>query len=67
MKTFSPFQMATRRRKQRKTQRKLAEEIGISQISITYLETGKRQPRGTTLAKLADAFKCTIDDLFEEG
>ncbi len=64
MRTFSPEHMASRRRRLGKTQRRLSVEVGISQTSISALEKGRKAPRTTTLAKLADALECSVDAFF---
>lgn len=37
------------------TQKDLAEKMGISPIGISQYETGKRVPKGETIARIADA------------
>jgi transcriptional regulator with XRE-family HTH domain len=64
MRTFSPEHMSSRRRRLGKTQRRLSQEVGISQGSISALEKGRKEPRSTTLAKLAHALECSVDTFF---
>lgn len=64
MRRFRPEHMALRRRRLGKTQRRLSKEVGISQTSISALEKGHKEPRSTTLAKLADALECSVDAFF---
>ena len=45
------------------TQKEVAEIIGYSEISYTRYENGKREPDISTLCKLAEYFKVTIDYL----
>ena len=45
------------------TQGQLAEKIGCSQKDVSRWEHGARTPRAETLAKLADALGCRMEDL----
>lgn len=55
------------RRKRRLSQVQLARLSGIPQAMISNIESGNtRSPRVDTLAKLATALKCTVDDLIED-
>lgn len=55
------------RRKRRLSQVQLARLSGIPQAMISNIESGNtRSPRVDTLAKLALALKCTVDDLIED-
>ena len=63
---FSPDKVAKRRRVLGKTQMRLSREIGISQVSISAIEKGKKQPRSGTLARLATALDCTVDSFFRQ-
>lgn len=47
------------------TQVELAERIGISQGSLSSYENGKDIPSVNTLIRMADVFKCTLDELVE--
>ncbi len=42
-------------------QNKLAEEIKISNASISYYETGKQEPTAETIFKLANYFNVSAD------
>lgn len=53
------------RKRQRMTQRELAEAIGVTQSTITQYETGVRKPDIITLKKLAVTLHCTTDQLLE--
>ena len=44
-------------------QNRLAKELGLSNASISYWETGKQEPCASTLVKLASFFGVTIDYL----
>lgn len=45
------------------TLRALAAEIGISSAAVSKIETGKSHPSVATLAKLAAALGCDMEDL----
>ncbi len=47
------------------TQQELAERSGVSQYTITEIETGRREPRPSTLRKLARALDVEVSDFFE--
>jgi len=51
------------RKHMNKTQRVVAEELGISEISYQNYELGRREPSIETLTKLADYFGVSIDYL----
>ena len=46
------------------TQEMLAEEIGVSQNYITYIETAISKPSLKILMKIADALQVKVKDLF---
>ena len=48
------------------SQRKLAETAGMSQRAIVDLETDRREPRPSTLGKLAEALSVEPSELFED-
>lgn len=48
------------------TQREVAEQIGVDQSAVSFWETGKTLPRAALLVKLANLYKCTVDDLLKE-
>ena len=41
----------------------LANMLNVSQQSVSFYETGKREPPLDVLIKLSDYFGCTIDEL----
>lgn len=43
------------------TQREVAEETGIPQSTIAYIETGKREPDIEKLGILADFYEVSVD------
>ena len=45
------------------TQIDLAERVGCQQRDISRWENGDREPRATTLKKMAQAIGCSMDDL----
>jgi DNA-binding XRE family transcriptional regulator len=45
----------------------LAALSGVSQYTITEVETGRREPRPSTLRKLADALEVEVADFFQES
>ena len=46
------------------TQQQLAENIGVSVVTVAYIETGKQWVRPKTLGKIAKSLKVNISDLF---
>jgi transcriptional regulator with XRE-family HTH domain len=48
------------------SQQELADESGVSQHSISEIETGRRTPQGRTLRKLAGVLDIQVADLFGE-
>lgn len=46
------------------TQQQLADKIGISQNSISSIETGQYKPTAYTAALLCEALECSFEDLF---
>ncbi len=47
------------------SQPKIADRAGLSRGEISQLERAKREPRLTTIAKLAEALEVEISELFE--
>ena len=45
------------------TQEQVADSIGISYVSLCRYETGQRMPKMNILAKLADHFGVSVDEL----
>lgn len=56
--------VATLRKARNVTQQQLAEDIGVSVVTIAYIETGKQWVRPKTLGKIAKSLKVNISDLF---
>lgn len=42
----------------------IADALGISQVSVTRWETGKREPRVSTLKRIAAVLGCDVTALF---
>jgi transcriptional regulator with XRE-family HTH domain len=61
---FSPKSMILRRKRMGKTQSRLSTEIGISQVSISAIEKGRKQPSSETLVRLATVLECPVDSFF---
>jgi transcriptional regulator with XRE-family HTH domain len=49
------------------SQKELAERTGMSQTTLSDLETGKTKARPSTMRRLADALGCTPRDLMDES
>jgi len=54
------------RRRKGWSQKDLAEESGVGQDTISGLESGRHEPRPSTLRKLADALGVEVADFFRE-
>ncbi|MEJ0072742.1 MAG: helix-turn-helix transcriptional regulator [Candidatus Saccharibacteria bacterium] len=57
--------LAQARKSRGLTQQQLAEKLNMSVVAIAYLETGKRWARIGTLAKISQALKVNLKDLFD--
>jgi transcriptional regulator with XRE-family HTH domain len=55
------------RRSKRWSQEVLAERASIQRSYLADLERGSRNPSVRTLVKIANAFKVSLKDLFDEG
>lgn len=60
------IQIRDLREKKGMTANQLAELVGVTQPTISRLETGVRRPSIDTARKIAAALDCTIDELFGE-
>lgn len=56
-------QIATLRKSRNITQQQLAEDIGVSVVTIAYIETGKQWVRPKTLSAIAKSLKVSASDL----
>ena len=54
------------RRRKGWSQKELAEESGVGQDTISGIESGRHEPRPSTLRKLADALNVEVADFFRE-
>jgi transcriptional regulator with XRE-family HTH domain len=54
------------RRRKGWSQKDLAEESGVGQDTISGIESGRHEPRPSTLRKLADALDVEVADFFKE-
>lgn len=57
-------QVAALRKSRNVTQQRLAEDIGVSVVTIAYIETGKQWVRPKTLGKIAKSLRVNVSDLF---
>ena len=55
------------RREKNFTQAELAERIGINKQNISRYESGKAEPRKSTLRKLAEVLEVTTEQLLSRG
>lgn len=46
------------------SQTELAEIVGISQSTLSEIESCKHEPTGTIMLKLALALHCSVEDIF---
>ena len=51
------------RKKNKLTQRELADKLFVNQNTVSQWETGRSEPSIDILIKLSDLFGCTIDEL----
>lgn len=65
---FSPLRLIEERERVGKSRQDLADATRRSWWSVYGWERGSAAPPANTLARIADALECRIDDLFvEEG
>lgn len=48
------------------SQRQVAEILGINQSTVCLWEQGKTAPRAAILPRVAQLYRCSIDDLLKE-
>lgn len=53
------------REKRGLTQAELAKRVGVTRVTIAYLETGKRQPSMDLLHRLAKALRVPVERLLK--
>ena len=51
--------------RKRWTQRRLAEEIGLTEVTISRYMNGARQPTAYALLRMSRVLGCTMDDLVQ--
>lgn len=56
--------IANRRKLLGMSQERLAEVVGLNQVSVSRMESGALAPRFSTLEKLASALNCPVQDFF---
>lgn len=56
--------LAQLRKKAGLSQAKLAEVCGVTQAAVAAWESGVKYPTADKLPAIAEALKCSIDDLF---
>ena len=61
---FLAQQLFFRRESRHWSQEELAEASGLTQPQVATLEAGQANPTLRTLAKLANAFSCSVESLF---
>ncbi|MCH7836471.1 MAG: helix-turn-helix transcriptional regulator [Chloroflexi bacterium] len=61
---MTDIRLAAWRERKALSQRDLAQRAGVSQFSISKIETGQQKPRPSTLRKLASALDLTPEELF---
>lgn len=59
-----PSKLQVARIKKGKTQKEVAEDVGLSSIMISFLEQGLRNGSDETKKKLSDYYGMTVDELF---
>jgi transcriptional regulator with XRE-family HTH domain len=64
MKRFCSEKFASMRKRKGKTQTVLSAETGISRVSISAIENGRKEPMSNTLARFAEALECKMDYFF---
>ncbi len=57
--------LAIKREAVKLTQEEVAKQLGVGQSAVSMWETGKSVPRPAILKKLAQLFKCSIDELLD--
>lgn len=51
------------RKKRNLKQSELALLVGVNRTAVTKWESGEVNPRASRLSKIADALRCSVDDL----
>jgi transcriptional regulator with XRE-family HTH domain len=66
MKTFDPQRVKKRRNRLKLTQAELATRAGTAREYLVEIEKGRKVPKATTLAKIADALNVGVGYFFVE-
>lgn len=48
------------------TQNEVAKALGVNQSAVSFWESGRNQPRGKQMVKLAKLYGVTMDELLRE-
>ena len=48
------------------TQNEVAQALGVNQSGVSFWESGRNQPRGKQMVKLAKLYGVTVDELLRE-
>lgn len=48
------------------TQSEVAKALGVNQSAVSFWESGRNQPRGKQMVKLAKLYGVTVDELLRE-
>lgn len=48
------------------TQNEVAKALGVNQSAVSFWESGRNQPRGKQMVKLAKLYGVTVDELLRE-
>ena len=49
------------------TQKELARDAGLPEMTISHYETGRRYPSLSNIVALADSLRCSVDELLSRG
>ncbi len=66
MRTFDPDRVKQRRNRLKLTQAELATRAGTAREYLVEIEKGRKVPKATTLAKIADALNVRVGYFFVE-
>ena len=55
-----------KRKEKKLTQKQVADLCGITQVSYSYYEVGKRNPKPAMLKKFASVLDCTVDEILQD-
>ncbi|WP_202078864.1 helix-turn-helix domain-containing protein [Caldalkalibacillus salinus] len=58
-----PDRLKENRKARSLSQDHMAEQLGISRQAYSHYETGRNEPDGTALLKIAEIFDCSVDYL----